>query len=365
MREGTADLVKLVEKAEHTEGTEQSLHLFSVMQDYSIHQNKTQSNAFGSAVERELVKAGILPELAVDFGSTSKFPDVRDAKAVQSFLDQLPKELRDPHESLSAARQTIWQNGNFSTKDYLEKADVCKNIAEISDWLKKAAAQPGASDKLKEEAVDYGFNGSMAKLDAAVLHSALAQPGHETDSGHLTDKERAQQSKLARTTFEDLVKNDQPVMSTPIFSRAFEEYAQNKDVDPKSLITTIKVLTDKALKGNFDDTLQDSRSSLMNDLSGLKNLAPEQAKVVQEQIKKLSTDLEKCVKDETDQHSKYIDQINLMHLYHDIKDSAGLERAYELTQKTIKESGQFTEEQQKKELTELAERFKMLSENPN
>ncbi len=107
-----------------------------------------------------------------------------------------------------------------------------------------------------------------------------------------------------------------------------------------------------------------SRCAVTN-AGGLENLAPEQAKVVQEQIKKLSTDLEKRIENETDPRSKFIDQINMMHLYHDIKDSAGLERAYEQAQKTIMKSPQFTEEQQKKEMTDLAARFKMLSENPN
>jgi hypothetical protein len=75
--------------------------------------------------------------------------------------------------------------------------------------LKKAATQPGATDKIKEAAADYCFYGAIAKLDASVLHSALTQPEHQADAGWLTDTERAQQSKLASNTFEDLVKNDQ------------------------------------------------------------------------------------------------------------------------------------------------------------
>jgi hypothetical protein len=54
-----------------------------------------------------------------------------------------------------------------------------------------------------------------------------------------------------------------------------------------------------------------------------------------------------------------------MHLYHDIKDGSGLERAYEQAQKTLKESTRFTEDQQKNEMSDLAARFKMLSEKPN
>jgi hypothetical protein len=365
MREGTADVIKLVDRTEHKEDAEPSLHLLSVMHDYSFNKMKTQPDAIGSAVEKELIKSGILPPLAVDFDSPSKLPDVRDAKAVQNFLDQLPKELRDPEESLSAVRQALWKSGDFNSKDYLEKAGVCKNIAEISDWLKKAAAQPGATDKIKEEAAEYCFDGAMAKLDASVLHAALAQPGHQADAGWLTDTERTQQSKLARDTFEDLAKNDQSVVSLPLFRRAFEQYAQDKEVDPKSLIKTVKELTDKALGVNFNEALQDSRSSLMLSLSGMGNLAPEQTKVVQEQMTKLSTDLEKCINAETDSRSKFIDQINMMHLYHDVKDSGGLGKAYEEAQKTWKESTQYTEEQKKTELIELAARFKMLSENPN
>jgi hypothetical protein len=57
-----------------------------------------------------------LPALAVDVDSSLKFPDVHDAKAVQSFLDQLPKELRDPNNSLSAVRELFGKMATSAAK---------------------------------------------------------------------------------------------------------------------------------------------------------------------------------------------------------------------------------------------------------